>query len=168
MRKLREVASDDELASKTYLDFFTPDSLVTIRAEIAKRASGVSSTYEVELEPTLCARSSRAFSAGLYQLLVASNGEEALALFEKSEVIHIVVTDMMMPGMTGAELVNAIDAITPNMRALFMSGYAVDGESILSSRPGAAFIAKPFTLQDLADRIGELLGSQRLLDADRR
>jgi len=95
-----------------------------------------------------------------YRVLAAADGSEALALFEREGgAVDLVVTDMLMPGRSGIELMAEIDARTPGTIVLFMSGYAFDGASILTSRPGSAFIAKPFTLPILGERIAALLGS---------
>lgn len=96
-----------------------------------------------------------------YEVLVASHGREALALFTEHRArIDVVVTDMLMPEVSGVELVREIDALAPGIRVLFMSGYAFDGASILTARPGSAFIAKPFTLPDLTERVATLLAER--------
>ena len=97
-----------------------------------------------------------------YRVLNAADGDEALALFERElGAVDVVVTDMLMPGMSGIDLMRELDGRTPGMVALFMSGYAFDGASILTSRPGSAFIAKPFTLPVLAERVAALISERR-------
>jgi len=70
------------------------------------------------------------------------------------------VTDIVMPGMSGIELTRELDARAPSLLVLFMSGHAFDGASVPPSRPRSAFVAKPFTLPVLAERIAALLDSR--------
>jgi CheY-like chemotaxis protein len=92
-----------------------------------------------------------------YTVLEASNGEEALHLLRSrpQQVIHLIITDMVMPKMGGKALANLLRVIYPNLKVLFMSGYA-DAENISG---GAAFLSKPFTLRDLAYKVRELLSA---------
>ncbi len=93
-----------------------------------------------------------------YRVLLAADGREALALFARErDAIDAVVTDIVMPEMSGIELTRELDAQAPGTLVLFMSGYAFDGASILTSRPGSAFVAKPFTLPVLGERLAALL-----------
>jgi signal transduction histidine kinase len=93
-----------------------------------------------------------------YRVLVAADGREALELFEREHgAVDLVVTDMVMPDVSGIDLARALDARSPGLVVLFMSGYAFDGAAILTSRPGSAFLAKPFTLPMLAERVAQLI-----------
>jgi signal transduction histidine kinase len=94
-----------------------------------------------------------------YAVLVAENGPEALALLNaRSEPVHLLLTDVDMTEMSGKELAIAAAEGHPEMKALYMSGYA---EDIIAHRgaleDGIAFISKPFTIQALATRMREVL-----------
>jgi DNA-binding NarL/FixJ family response regulator len=70
----------------------------------------------------------------------------------------VLVTDVGLPGMNGAELANAIQALHPGARTLFISGYAEDGEFRDRLQQGAhGFLQKPFRPAELVDRIVQLM-----------
>ncbi|MDQ3295269.1 MAG: PAS domain S-box protein, partial [Myxococcota bacterium] len=110
-----------------------------------------------EDEPALRQLLDRFLTSEGYRVLVAADGAEALVMFREAGAVDVVVTDMLMPGMSGIELTRELDAKAPGVRILLMSGYAFDGASILTSRPGSAFIAKPFTLAALAAKVADLV-----------
>jgi PAS domain S-box-containing protein len=96
-----------------------------------------------------------------FEVLAASGSAEALAHFEHHRgEINLLVTDMVMPGMHGAELAEKLTAGIPGLRVLFMSGYTEQGalERALL-RPGHMFLQKPFTPAMLLRKVGETLGA---------
>ena len=94
-----------------------------------------------------------------YEVLQASDGEQALTLLgEHGAEIDLLLTDVVMPGMTGRELVTAARSRHPELKALYMSGYP--GEVISNGGrldEGVNLLSKPFTLQELAARAEEVL-----------
>jgi PAS domain S-box-containing protein len=96
---------------------------------------------------------------GGYEVLIARNGNEALRICEQNNGrIGLILTDMVMPGMSGRALVESIRNLNRGMRVLCMSGYvsepiARDGRL----DPETSFIQKPFTPADLIVKIGEIL-----------
>jgi signal transduction histidine kinase/CheY-like chemotaxis protein len=87
-----------------------------------------------------------------YTVTVAENGSAALqTLRETAEPFDLLLTDVVMPGMSGAELARRVRALQPHISVLFMSGYA-DDESVLKAVAtyAAACLAKPFTAKTLA------------------
>jgi two-component system, cell cycle sensor histidine kinase and response regulator CckA len=94
-----------------------------------------------------------------YTVLTARNGDEALALAAShGGAIDLVLTDIVMPGMSGRELAEAIVARRPGVRVLYMSGYTDDVIIRKGLKdPGASFIEKPFTTASLADRVRQRL-----------
>ena len=90
-----------------------------------------------------------------YHVLEASGGDEALRLVETHVgPLDLVLTDVVMPGMGGPELVTHLQTIRPTP-FLFMSGYP--GGIDLNNDPGVAYIQKPFTPNDLAAKVREVL-----------
>jgi len=94
-----------------------------------------------------------------YTVLVASSGDEALALAKDSpKPIDLIATDVVMPGLGGRDLVRRLMAIHPNAKVLFMSGYTDD--AMLRHgipEPGTAFLQKPFSGLALTQKIREIL-----------
>jgi hypothetical protein len=94
-----------------------------------------------------------------YTVLAAAGGEAAIARARAYEGrIDLIVADLIMPGMTGPEVVDAVRAIVPDLPALFVSGYA--DEAVLERlRPGnAEILQKPIRVKDLHERIQALIG----------
>jgi two-component system, cell cycle sensor histidine kinase and response regulator CckA len=94
-----------------------------------------------------------------YKVLEAENGESGLRVAEAhGDGIDILITDVVMPGMGGRELAKKLLQIRPNLGVLFLSGYTEDTilhQGVLG--PGTAFLQKPFTLQNLARKVREVL-----------
>ena len=99
-------------------------------------------------------------SAG-HRVTMAGSPQDALALAGQADWrADLVLTDMVMPGMTGREMVTRLKEGRPELRVLFMSGYTAQaaGQQQLL-QPGDAFLQKPFTPVALLDKVRETLGS---------
>jgi PAS domain S-box-containing protein len=98
-----------------------------------------------------------------YKVVVAANGWEALLYSERhAGPIHLMLTDVVMPGMTGQELADRLKPLRPEMEVLFMSGYIVNGMVQSETlHAGARFLAKPFSPEALATKVREVLGPPR-------
>jgi two-component system cell cycle sensor histidine kinase/response regulator CckA len=94
-----------------------------------------------------------------YRVLAASRGSEALGISDSThEEIPLLVTDVVMPKMSGRELAHRLRLSRPALRVLYLSGYteeAIAQHGIIE--PDAAFLQKPFTRADLARKIREVL-----------
>jgi two-component system cell cycle sensor histidine kinase/response regulator CckA len=89
-----------------------------------------------------------------YQVIAASGGPEALLASERHPgPIHIVLTDIAMPDMTGFSLAERLGRARPELSVLYMSGYAVSS----GRRAGGGFLQKPFTIEELAAKVREIL-----------
>jgi CheY-like chemotaxis protein len=89
-----------------------------------------------------------------YTVLAASNGPEAIRIAEKQEGIDLLLTDVVMPGMSGPQLADRLKQKIPGLKVLFVSGYSGD----LISRegelePGTYFAHKPLTKMALDERL---------------
>jgi two-component system, cell cycle sensor histidine kinase and response regulator CckA len=90
--------------------------------------------------------------------LEARHAREALATIEEHNgPVHLVVTDIKMPGMNGRELGRIIEERWPGKPILYMSGFASEVFRDGLLEPGAPFLAKPFTQDDLAARVRSML-----------
>jgi two-component system, cell cycle sensor histidine kinase and response regulator CckA len=96
-----------------------------------------------------------------YTVLEASNGADALALVqETSQTIQLLLTDVIMPGMSGPDLAKNLQALHPSIPVLYMSGYT-DNKVIRRSDidPGTNLLNKPFTREKLTTKVREMMGS---------
>jgi CheY-like chemotaxis protein len=126
---------------------------------VLENSDGSETVLLVEDENEVRRVASRILKTHGYAVLEAHDGKEALEIAAASMVpIHILVTDVVMPGMNGRELAGALAEKHPNMRVLFTSGYA-DHAIVRHGElePGLAFIQKPFTANGLARKVREVL-----------
>jgi two-component system cell cycle sensor histidine kinase/response regulator CckA len=100
-----------------------------------------------------------------YKVLEAADGDEALLICEREKgSIHLMVTDMMMPGMTGRKLAECASLFHPEMKVLYVSGYSEDAitqrgiGSFLEK--GATLLKKPFSMDGLTQKVREVLDKQ--------
>jgi len=96
-----------------------------------------------------------------YRVIEAADGAVALQIAVAHEgIIHLLLTDVIMPGMNGRELAQRISEIRPNTKVLYMSGYT---ENVIGRNgtldAGIRLLQKPFTLRDLNARVREVLAS---------
>jgi PAS domain S-box-containing protein len=97
-----------------------------------------------------------------YKVLEAENGECGLRVAEEfKENIDILITDVVMPGIGGRELAKTLLALRPGISVLYLSGYTEDAVITHGALgPSTAFLQKPFTLQNLAKKVREVLRSK--------
>ncbi|MBW2073852.1 MAG: response regulator, partial [Deltaproteobacteria bacterium] len=97
-----------------------------------------------------------------YRVLMARDGNEALEVYKKNrDDIDIVILDMVMPNMGGGEAYDRMKEINPDAKVLLSSGFSIDGEaSEILERGCNGFIQKPFTMNELSGKIGEILGKE--------
>lgn len=133
-------------------------------AELALALSrGTETILWVEDEPAVNALVQKTLQPRGYTLLVAKQGEEALRLAEEHPgKIDLLLTDVVMPGMTGPDLLQRLKRRRPAMKALFVSGYAANARvhhDIMNAQD--PFLQKPFTPQSLAQKIREVLSGRQ-------
>jgi two-component system, cell cycle sensor histidine kinase and response regulator CckA len=125
----------------------------------ARAAAGSETILVVEDEEALRALVARALGGAGYRVHAAAGGAEALELLASlTEPVALVVTDLVMPGLSGPELVARLAASRPGVRFLYTSGYAPGASPHLDALgPGADFLGKPFTIAELSRKVREIL-----------
>ena len=130
------------------------------RKEI-KAPGGTETVLLVEDEEAVRSMVSKVLQNKGYRVLEASHGNEALEVCDKFEgPIHLMVTDVIMPQMSGRELAERLALVRPEMGVLYMSGYpdnTIVQHGVLE--PGTAFLQKPFTISALELKVREILDS---------
>jgi len=122
-------------------------------------ANGGETIVIAEDEDGVRRASERILKAVGFRVLTASNGPEAIALCaEHPDVIHLLLSDVVMPGMSGPELAARLRIARPGLKVLYMSGYAdkaISHHGVLES--GSHFIGKPFSVDELRRKVREVL-----------
>jgi two-component system, cell cycle sensor histidine kinase and response regulator CckA len=133
------------------------------RAAIQEHLDGAETILLVEDEARVRKLIVDVLSAHGYKVMEATRGEEALRLCRQHKKdIDLSVVDVVMPEMSGPDLVRQLVPIKPNMRVLYISGYtdeAIVHHGILQS--GAAFLQKPFLPDALVRKVREVLDNRR-------
>jgi PAS domain S-box-containing protein len=114
----------------------------------------------VEDESDVRRMAERILTKGGYSVIGTGGGEEALDVCRKADQpIHLLLTDVIMPGMLGTELVERIKRLRPGLGVIFMSGYSheVLAPEALAEQNGTAFIEKPFNATELLQAVRSLL-----------
>lgn len=150
---------------KLYLPRFTGNLIEEVASRSAAtqlRGNRDETILVVEDDDEVRAYSMEALRELGYQVLEAHDGMAALALLERPDVrVDLIFTDVVMPGMSGRELSDSARAIRPGLKVLYTSGYTrnaiVHGGRL---DPGVELLPKPFTSQDLAERIRDLLDAR--------
>ncbi len=131
------------------------------RAAEASIPKGSETVLLVEDEEVVRGLARRILEEAGYRVLVAQQGEEAIRLcIEDAKEIHLLLTDVVMPGAGGKEVANRLSSLRPGIKVLFMSGYtdeAIVHHGVLDS--DVKFIQKPFSPAALARKVREVLDS---------
>ncbi|WP_010164245.1 response regulator [Sphingomonas sp. PAMC 26617] len=121
---------------------------------------GTGTILLVEDEDMVRAVAERALSRQGYTVLTAENGEAALELLAVNPRPDLLISDVMMPLMDGPTMVRHARARYPDLPILFMSGYAEETLRKSINLDNVAFLAKPFSVQQLAEATREVLGTK--------
>jgi CheY-like chemotaxis protein len=127
----------------------------------ATRAGDDETVLVVEDRPAVRTVVTKALRAQGYTVLEAANGENALEMASRHPwPIDLVLTDVVMPVMSGTQLVDKLRGWYPRLRVIFMSGYTegrVSATQVDDARTG--FLSKPFLVEELATMVRQLLDS---------
>src|SRR5690606_6599943 len=132
-----------------------------IEAEPTSEWSGGGRILLVEDEDTVRAVAERALSRQGYVVTTASDGDEGLELVRTGGEFDLVVSDVVMPSMDGPAMAREIRKLQPRLPVLFMSGYAEEQLRREIDLDEMHFLAKPFSVQQIAGKVSEVLGVQR-------
>ena len=140
----------------------TPESLAQVAApEQPESVPGSETILVVEDEVNLRYLARQFLEKQGYRVIEAADGAAAMQIAVAHEgIIHLLLTDVIMPGMNGRELAQRILEIRPNTKVLYMSGYT---ENVIGRNgtldAGIRLLQKPFTLRDLKNTVREVLNS---------
>ncbi len=159
------IFADSEIGKGTQFDIYLPvheggmpppTTLATLDAP-PKDVWGTGRLLIVEDEPMVRAVAERALVRQGYTVETACDGEEALALFAEGKSYDLVVSDVVMPNMDGPAMARELRKHRPEMRILFMSGYAEEQLRESINLDKVAFLPKPFSVQQIAEAVRDAL-----------
>src|ERR1700688_444779 len=135
-----------------------------VAAECATIESGTETILVVEDEANMRYLVCQFLENQGYRVIEAADGAVAMQIAVAHDaVIHLLLTDVIMPGMNGRELAQRVLEIRPNVKVLYMSGYT---ENVIGRNgtldAGIRLLQKPFTLRDLKSKVREVLDSSSL------
>lgn len=116
----------------------------------------------VDDEEALCQLIRDALTRRGYRVLTATSGAEGVRIFrEQADQVHLVILDMVMPGMDGRAVFEALRAVHPEVRVLVSSGYMDEATAASILRRGVAgFLRKPYTLRQLVEAVEAALARE--------
>ncbi len=121
--------------------------------------TGSETVLVVEDENSIRKLARKVFSKSGYNPIIAANGEEAVGICENyPEEIHLMLADIVMPGLTGRQLIDKVSATRPNMKILFMSGhpsYEILHYDLVDWKEN--FLPKPFSAESLLKKTRQML-----------
>jgi len=114
----------------------------------------------VEDEPTVRSVAERALTRHGYTVVTADNGEDALEILAKGEKFDLLISDVVMPGMDGPTMVREARESRPDLKILFMSGYAEEQLRKSIDLENVNFLPKPFSVTELAEAARRAVGTK--------
>ncbi len=150
------VAVSSQVGTGTSVRIYVPAEkrLVQDQAGLADDLSGTQTVLMVDDEDLLLTMGQTILSAYGYRVLTADSGQKALEILATpGAAVDLVITDLVMPAMTGRELIENIRRLSPSMRILCTSGYVWPA----SQQDETAYLQKPFTSRELLVRVKQSL-----------
>ena len=130
------------------------------KAEEASNWSGGGRILLVEDEDMVRAVAERALTRQGYTVTTARDGDEGLEVVRAGGEFELIVSDVVMPSMDGPAMAREIRKLAPELPVLFMSGYAEEQLRREIDFEGVHFIPKPFSVQQIAAKVGQVLGQR--------
>lgn len=135
-----------------------PDVSEPKKEKISVDLTGQGTILLAEDEDAVRMFSARALREKGYRVIEAHSGEKALEyLTQTQDPVDLLITDVVMPKMDGTDLIKNARAHCPHLKVIFISGYTEDNFRKKLDHQDVAFLAKPFTLRDLASKVKEVL-----------
>lgn len=132
-----------------------------LKAEEGPVRGGSETILVVEDEAALRQKVGEVLENAGYQVLVAGDGDQALQLaLREARGIHLLLTDVVMPELSGPRLVERLLTLRPDTKVLYMSGYPNAGDESIDLQSQPNFIQKPFTREKLLRRVREALDGE--------
>jgi PAS domain S-box-containing protein len=153
-----DTAPGEGTAFKIYLPLRSGAVISTDAPPVTHTHEGNETVLVVEDRPDVREYVSEALKERGYRVIEAANADEALTLCRREAApIHLVLSDVMMPGISGVDMVDRLAKIQPGIKALFMSGYSEEVVRRKALHEASRFIQKPFTPDELAERVRTVL-----------
>ena len=162
------ITVDSEVGKGTSFNIYLPRlnvdttaAPVEAAAAPARDVTGQDTILLVEDEEAVRSFAARALRMRGYNVLEAGGGEEALEIVKsEAHTIHLIITDVVMPSMDGPTMVRHVKQLKPDLRVIFMSGYAEEAfRRNDQSSEDIHFLPKPFGLKQLAAKVKEVLSA---------
>jgi two-component system, cell cycle sensor histidine kinase and response regulator CckA len=149
------VAVSSRPGSGTSFRLYLPaeKQVVSDHTASTRNLTGNQTVLVVDDEEILLKMGQRILSAYGYRVLTADNGERALEILGGTETVHLVITDLVMPTMSGRELVEPIPRVHPAMRILCTNGYVWPAGQVND----VPYLQKPYTTNELLLRVKQVL-----------
>jgi two-component system, cell cycle sensor histidine kinase and response regulator CckA len=161
------IFADSEVGKGTRFTVYLPvhDGPVTPSAAVAapppSEWAGGGTILLVEDEDTVRMVAERALSRQGYKVVTARDGEEGLEAVEAGGQFDLVLSDVVMPSMDGPAMAREIRKLVPDLPVLFMSGYAEEQLRRQIDIENVYFIAKPFSVQQIGEKVASVLAARR-------
>jgi two-component system cell cycle sensor histidine kinase/response regulator CckA len=162
------IFADSKVGEGTRFVIYLPVHREEATAGKARRAArpkehelwGSGTILLVEDEPMVRGVAERALTRHGYTVITADNGEEALEVLDRGEEIVLLISDVVMPMMDGPTMVREARKTRPDLKILFMSGYAEEQLRNSIDIDNVAFLPKPFSVQELAEATRRAIGTK--------
>ena len=163
------VSARSSVGAGTTISLYLPRHIGHVEDDASEPLSEIQGAGEVRImviddEPNIRMLMCDALREHGYSVSEAEDGPSGLRVLQSLDAVHFLVTDVGLPGgMNGRQVADAARSIIPNLKVLFVTGYAenaaVDGESL---EGGMAVLIKPFTLDELTAKVNQMLGGEKI------
>ena len=162
------IFADSKVGEGTRFVIYLPVHREEGRAKVGRKTEktkkdelwGSGTVLLVEDEPMVRSVAERALTRHGYTVITADNGEDALAILDKGEPIDLLISDVVMPGMDGPTMVREARESRPELKILFMSGYAEEQLRKSIDLENVNFLPKPFSVTELAEAARRAVGTK--------